>query len=357
MWIEVFRSGNYGAKGSYTDADLDRMASNYDPALHEAPAVIGHPEHDQPAHGWVEGLARQGNRLLAKFKQLSPQLSDWLKSGAFKKRSISIYPDLNGKGIYLRHVGFLGAMPPEVKGLNDIPGFKETGGEFIALEFNEEENAMEIKEVKDAVVAAFKEMFGKGEATPAASVSQAKQFSEEEAKGLIAQAVTEVKTFFTEQLTAANKTIEKLNTTVIEMSQQGASQAAKSQVQVFCEKLGARYLPAFKEMGLVDLLESLNSSTVTLEFGEGESKKKQTQYEVLTGFLEQLPDLVNFDELAIPKRGKTKSGIRFNESEKTPADLTSIEQAAQAEAMAAEKKISFSEALKEVRRQTRSNAA
>jgi hypothetical protein len=104
----------------------------FDAALHEAPAVIGHPEEDQSAHGWVKSLKREGETLLTKLKQISPRLAERIRPGTYKKRSISLYPDLVGKGLYLRHVGFLGAMPPVVKGLADIPGFKETGGTAAA---------------------------------------------------------------------------------------------------------------------------------------------------------------------------------------------------------------------------------
>jgi hypothetical protein len=50
-----------------------------------------------------------------------------VKRGLFKKRSISLYPDLT-----LRHIGFLGAMPPAIKGLADIK-FRERGQTTVSF--------------------------------------------------------------------------------------------------------------------------------------------------------------------------------------------------------------------------------
>ena len=52
---------------------------------------------------------------MAKAKQVVPEFTEALKNGLYKKRSISL--DKDGK---LRHVGFLGAAAPAVKGLADI---------------------------------------------------------------------------------------------------------------------------------------------------------------------------------------------------------------------------------------------
>jgi hypothetical protein len=135
-WIEVFRAGDYGEKGAYNARDLAEIAANYDPALHEAPVVIGHPRSDSPAYGWVEGLRAEGNVLKAKLKQLAQGFQDLVKSGQFKKRSIALYRNLQGRGLYLRHLGFLGAQAPEVKGL--APAFAEDPfSEHVEIDLND----------------------------------------------------------------------------------------------------------------------------------------------------------------------------------------------------------------------------
>lgn len=128
----VFRTGvhtdSQGQIRTWTPEDLARIAETYNPALHEAPAVIGHPETNAPAWGWVKGLDVTGDTLNAT-AELVPEFEEMVKKGLFKKRSISLYPDGS-----LRHVGFLGAQPPAVKGLPDI-AFVE--GEATTIELSE----------------------------------------------------------------------------------------------------------------------------------------------------------------------------------------------------------------------------
>lgn len=138
QWLELFRSGDYGDKGNFGDSDLDEMVRNFDPSFHEPPAVIGHPANDAPAYGWIAGLKRSGNKLMGKFRQVDPTFEEMVKSGRFKKRSISLYK--TGKGWMLRHVGFLGAQPPEVKGLKNAT-FREDRIRFVSVTFGESESS------------------------------------------------------------------------------------------------------------------------------------------------------------------------------------------------------------------------
>ena len=50
--FEIFRSGERisadGSRWNITDADVQRAAEVYDPKLHEAPIVIGHPAMNAP---------------------------------------------------------------------------------------------------------------------------------------------------------------------------------------------------------------------------------------------------------------------------------------------------------------------
>ena len=118
MWIDIFKTGTHtdskGRTNAFTHDDLDGIVASYSAGEHEAPVVIGHPKDDSPAWGWVEGLRRTGDILQGKLRELAPEFVEWVKEGRYKKRSISLYPDNT-----LRHVGFLGAMPPAVKGLTD----------------------------------------------------------------------------------------------------------------------------------------------------------------------------------------------------------------------------------------------
>jgi len=126
--VEVFRGGDYGPKGSYGEADLDRIAAGYDPATHEAPVTLDHAQRG-PAHGCVKRLRRLGDRLLATLWKVSPALHDWLRRGAYRKCSVELYRSFRGNGRpYLKAVSFLGAATPEVKGLQ-APLFAEVTAE------------------------------------------------------------------------------------------------------------------------------------------------------------------------------------------------------------------------------------
>ncbi len=130
MMIEILRTGRFldshGRPVEIRPDDLHRIAESYDPALHEAPVVIGHPKDDAPSYGWVRRLVVEGDRLLAELDQLDPAFVELVKAGRYKHRSASLYlpghPNhpRGGKGMYLRHVGFLGAQPPAVKGLRPV---------------------------------------------------------------------------------------------------------------------------------------------------------------------------------------------------------------------------------------------
>jgi hypothetical protein len=127
--IEILRAGSFTAMGgdavAISAADLAAIAEGYDAALHEAPIVVGHPEANAPAYGWVRGLAVRNDRLVAEVDQLDPAFGELVQAGRFKKVSASLYRPGSAASPkpgswYLRHVGFLGAQPPAVKGLKPI---------------------------------------------------------------------------------------------------------------------------------------------------------------------------------------------------------------------------------------------
>ncbi|MHB8843040.1 MAG: hypothetical protein ACYC56_14845 [Candidatus Aquicultor sp.] len=124
MEFEILKTGKFmssnGQEKEFSQTDLENIASSYDPAVSEAPLVIGHPKTNDPAYGWIENLKVTGDRLIAKAKQVVPEFLEAVKNGLFKKRSVSLTQD--GK---LRHVGFLGAELPAVKGLADL-AFSDT---------------------------------------------------------------------------------------------------------------------------------------------------------------------------------------------------------------------------------------
>jgi hypothetical protein len=132
--LHIFKSGTHtascGTSLQFDEAALLASAAAYDPELHEAPLVVGHPSDNGPAYGWVQGLSFSDGQLDAEPHQVNPDFEELVQSGAYKKLSASFYsPDSPTNPVpgtwYLRHVGFLGAQPPAIKGLKAI-GFSES---------------------------------------------------------------------------------------------------------------------------------------------------------------------------------------------------------------------------------------
>lgn len=131
-----------GRPVEFTEAILQEIVETYDPALHEAPLVIGHPKLNGPAYGWAKSLEMRDGMLYAEPHQVVPEFAEAANRKMYKKRSASVYlPDSPGNPVpgkhYLRHIGFLGAMPPAIKGIPDTAmEFAEDDG-ALALEFAE----------------------------------------------------------------------------------------------------------------------------------------------------------------------------------------------------------------------------
>lgn len=127
--LPIFRAGTHtsvdGRKLTFTSAILRELAEGYDPQVSEAPLVVGHPRLDAPAYGWAKSLKAEGELLYAEPHQVEPQFAELVNAGRFKKISASIYlPDSPGNPTpgkhYVRHIGFLGAAAPAVKGLPSV---------------------------------------------------------------------------------------------------------------------------------------------------------------------------------------------------------------------------------------------
>lgn len=117
-WFEVFEAGpqtdSQGRTRTWTVEELDQMVANH----RAAPFVCGHPKHDAPAYGWSAALKRVGNKLLTKGKQIHAAFEKGVQEGRYPERSVSITKD--DSGFRIRHVGFLGAVPPAVEGLAPV---------------------------------------------------------------------------------------------------------------------------------------------------------------------------------------------------------------------------------------------
>lgn len=303
-WIEIFRGGKQtDSKGVEHNATvlIDQAIETFDPKFHEPPVVVGHPQDNTPAFGWIEGLKKSGDVLLAKLKGVVPEFADAVKKGLYKKRSASFYPD--GR---LRHVGFLGAAAPAVKGLADI-GFKADDSE-VTFEF--EETGQTIFSLSRAIQK-IKTLIGEvEEIKPAAFADKEKQTEGD----TMADVEKEFQAKLNKQTAEFNEKLAGVETKIKEAKEEGRKEAAsefkeatlksqrdarKKEVSSWCEGMvkNGKLTPALVKFGIPEMLSFMADSDDVIEFGE--SKEKVTMYDRMKDFFEtELPKLVNFGEIA-----------------------------------------------------------
>ena len=141
----IFRAGDYGEKGKYTEKELDEMVDNFD-AENPPAVIVGHTSGYTvktaiPKFGVIGGLTRKGKDLVATGVQFSDKLIGWVKEGFYGDRSPEIATTKEGKSLY--RLGILGAAPPEVSGMpalslavGEVP-FSENEPETVVVDFSE----------------------------------------------------------------------------------------------------------------------------------------------------------------------------------------------------------------------------
>jgi len=299
-WVPIFRGGKQtDSQGREHNGDvlIDHAVATFNASKHEPPACIGHPVDNAPAWGWVEGLKKEAHRggdlLMAKFKQIQPEFAGMVKNGLFKKRSAAFYPDGS-----LRHVAFLGAAPPAVKGLPDV-GFTEADTSvftFNELGFNEnkkEEKKMNFKEFTQKL----KDLVAGVDAVDPGTAPAGKTFSEADLSAQTKQAAD----------AAAKAEREKVTAEFAEKERTARQDARRREIASWCDtqvKEG-KMTPAMVKFGVPEFMAAFAEKDDMIEFGE--SKEKATLYDRFKTFFEtELPKVVEFKEIAT--RGKDAGG-------------------------------------------------
>ena len=127
--IRILKPGTFasveGTKVTFGLAELHAIADGYDPESDPAPLVIGHPKMDDPAWGWVGSLAVEDGQLVAHPATIEASFAERVRKGDYRKVSAQLYEPGNPHNpkpgqYYLKHIGFLGAHAPGVKGLGSV---------------------------------------------------------------------------------------------------------------------------------------------------------------------------------------------------------------------------------------------
>ncbi|SLN38140.1 hypothetical protein AQS8620_01428 [Aquimixticola soesokkakensis] len=318
--IEVFRTGTFtplqGGDLTFSAADLRAMADAYNADTAPAPIVVGHPDVDAPAFGWVESFDFDANadRLFANVHEIEPSFAELVKAGRFKKVSMAFFAPTQGHNPvpgtwYPKHVGFLGAAAPAVSGLKNAQfagkadvvftanfgerGFEETASlfrmlrEFLLMNFDKKEvdealpayrlewlDSMEIEKREDHPRFSASDPIPEKPKSPTKEPAVTKQpdpaFAEREA-----------------QLSEREKSLAAREKTI-----------AHDKNAAFSEELvsAGKLLPASKDK-VVALLDALPTDA-TVSFSEG--GEKLSTADALRAVLQAQPKVVSFGALDNP---------------------------------------------------------
>lgn len=297
MPLHIFKSGTHtdmhGTTLPFTPADLMACAAAYDPAVHEAPMVIGHPQADAPAYGWVASLSATGSDLLAEAKQVDPQFAELVDAGRYKKISASFYlPDSpnNPKPgtLYLRHVGFLGAQPPSIKGLRQVAFGEQEQGVVEFADWGLMTSASLFSRLRDFIISKFglEEADNvlpswqldtlRDEATRNDITSQPDPSFQEQAPitPVHPQEESTVTKEEIEALQAENTRLKAEAATRLADDAQRKQQTIHTSNVAFAEQLvtDGKLIPAAKSV-VVALLDEVSRGDAPVEFAEGDVKK------------------------------------------------------------------------------------
>ena len=327
--LHIFKPGRQTAMSGVTlefsESDLEASARAYDPAKHEAPIVIGHPKHDAPAYGWVKSLATGTDGLNAEPHQVDANFAELVAAGRYKKISASFYlPDAPNNPVpgvyYLRHVGFLGAQPPAVKGLkavafaddpdSDVVEFSDWGMEanaslwrrlrdFLLTKFGQE-TADQV--VPDWQIESIREAAREDDDAPRAAFSDPTvspthpPHEENHAVTPEQKAALEAENAQLKQKLAAAE------------AEQKTAAAAKRHGEhlAYAEQLVGEGKLAPKHKDAVVAFLDFSDGETALEFGEGDAK--QPLASAFKSFLGELPKVVEFGETATKDKAGQQTG-------------------------------------------------
>lgn len=324
---EIFKSGFHTdslGRGYRLDSGrLQQIAESYDAKNYEAPVVVGHPKDNLPAYGWVKNLSVENNSLFAEFGEVDTGFRQAVKDGRYKKISASFYTpnsefNPTPNKWHLRHVGFLGAQPPAIKGLQPVAFSEE---EKDTLIFEGEVNFSEILKTQESV-----------------QIEQPVQAEQSAEKISISTNGVEME----KQLAEMQKKLDEANSKLASLEKEKAKQETDILIKEnadFAESLikEGKILPVFKET-VVKVLNVL-SDNKTADFSEN----NQDLNSIKTSFKDYL-NASKVSELIKSTDFENNTTSDFSEADLNSSDALNEQVLKIVEA----KKISYEEALSQV---------
>lgn len=181
--VEIFETGDYGAKGVYTESDLDAMVAaakslNFNPPLKSGHVSDKAHATGAPALGWTENIRRAGSKLIADFVAMPKQVFEAVKARTYDRVSAEVFRNVDFKGqkypAVLKAVGLLGAAMPQIPTLKPLHEmeFDAAWGTPVTVEFTAKGEPIMSDEIK-----ALQDKLAKAEAEKAERDKALSEFS------------------------------------------------------------------------------------------------------------------------------------------------------------------------------------
>lgn len=324
VWCEVFRPGTWNGK-YFGPEVVDQVIEAFDAnkGQLQVPLRVGDHETLRPAGGWVTGLKKVGDRLMAELSDVVPAVGQAINKRMFKQVSIGLWrnhKDESGKTWpwVLNHIALLGGVLPAVRGLDDIPALFNGEGdrEVITLD-NEEYDDMDI--------ALLKEQLSKTEAKLASAEGKNEQLASEVAglKAKLADAEKAAEKAGADrkaELEAKDKEIKTLSGKIAEFD----AAAAKAEV---IELVAT----AVREGRLAPAVKDSTVSTGMALRGMEDFSKDDSPFAAWKKGLKDAPVVVDFAEKAKIEADADKGGEQLSEFDREMAEGAKIVATAKSE--------------------------
>lgn len=317
--IEIFKAGKHTAMSgetlTFSQADLQAAVAAYDPQVYEAPLVVGHPKLDDPAYGWAQGLSlTDDGKLLADPHQVDTEFSEIVNQGRFKKVSASFFapdaPNNPKPGVwYLKHIGFLGAAAPAVKGLKSVAFAQNEQGVYEFTDWDQMSIASMFRRLREYIIG--KDGIETADATlPAYEIEGLQINAVQEAPAMVTSSFSETQPDLTpkkdndmtpeqqaefDALKAENQALKDKEAAFAQAELSNKAQTIHAANVAFADALtqAGKLLPVHKD-ALVATLNTLDAPAATVEFGEGDAKAPLSS--ALKAMFEAMPKKVDFSE-------------------------------------------------------------
>lgn len=348
--FRIFRPGKHraacGTVVEFTEDDLKRAVAAYSPATYAAPLVIGHPKTEDRAYGWAESLTYEDGHVVAHPDKVEPQFAELVEQGAYRNRSASWYmPDHPSNpspgNLYPKHIGFLGAVPPSLKGLGDVKfaegadpvDFSAEARPDLVVEFGDADDAWNVASMLSSTARMFRGLRDwmlaeKGAETadqllPSWNIEDLERQAlrqEERARNMPdpglpsytepTNPTPETTTMTPEQIAALQAENDRNKAAVASFQERETAIAAAERMATVASidstldqlvKAG-RLLPAHRKAVanfMADLPDGNDAAVATIEFGEAEEGKpapKLSPRAFMAAFLAGLPKAVDYAE-------------------------------------------------------------